>query len=185
MNVAPAEATTSRSGYLWRRTRALFLRTVASPVSPVWRHALYVFLWAYVPGMVVTILAAMALAASGVEAPAVPRLSWRRAGWAILVAPLIETVTLAAIVWISSVWIRSWSTRAVLVALVAGLLHALESPFRFFGPAWGFFVMACGYQAWTNTSMWRAYAVAILPHTLANALTFSLLWGIDAFAPRT
>ncbi len=109
---------------------------------------LYVFLWAYLPNIAVAALGAIVGTLVGMNAPAVPRLTWQRTVSAVLIAPVMETIAFATVIWVSSLWINSWSNRALLIALIAGLIHALDSPFRFFGSAWGFFVMACGYQAW-------------------------------------
>lgn len=182
MTLSTTNAKPSRAESIWRGTRHLFVRTAASPVRPVWKHALYVFLWSYGPNMTVATLGAVVAVLMGMDAPDAPRLTWQRTVYAVVFAPIIETIALATVIWVTNVWVHSRGKCALVVALLAGLAHALDSPYRFFGPAWAFFVMAYGYQAWMRISMWRAYAVAIFPHALANSLTFSLLWSIKTHA---
>lgn len=170
--LAPA----SRGGWI-KAARGWCRRTLFTPITPVWVHALRVFALSYGPMILLTAVVAAVLALGEFSFPLRLRPpTWQRTLLAVVVAPVVETVVLAVLVTLLRLRIRSATKVALLVGLVAGLLHAVESPARFFGPAYGFMIFAYAYQTWATHSLWRAYVVASIPHALGNGVTFTLLW---------
>lgn len=181
VRTAPALAA-SRGGWL-KAARGWCRRTLFTPITPVGVHVVRVFALAYAPLFVVTVAAAATFALADVTLPVNLRPpTWQRTALAVVVAPIVETIVLAVLVTLLRLRIRSATKVALVVGLVAGLLHAIESPARFFGPAYAFMVFAYAYQAWESRSLWRAYVVAGVPHALGNGTTFALLWWITTNA---
>jgi hypothetical protein len=96
-------------------------------------------------------------------------------GIAVL-APLLETLLLAALLELLGMALRGWVPIAAISAVAWGLLHGLVAPLWFFGTVWGFFVFSAAYIAWRPRSTGRALVAAALPHALINFASFSVMY---------
>jgi hypothetical protein len=98
----------------------------------------------------------------------------------VIVAPLLETLILAAVVAL----LRRASTRLPWLlgasALLWGAAHALiagtglEAATRFVGAGWGFVIFTLAYLAWRPDGFRSAYWMAAAVHLLHNALVVTL-----------
>jgi hypothetical protein len=94
----------------------------------------------------------------------------RRSVWiTLVVAPLVETVILAAVVTVLARFIRNANIVAAISALAWAGLHAAFYPLWFFGVVWSFFVFSRGYLAWQPVSYKHAFGAAAVPHALVNS----------------
>jgi hypothetical protein len=148
-------------------------RVPFSTEQPLWRYALLAWPLALVPSLLLIALALGVLSLFGVDIDSLrngyaPNGTLNDAVRTVLLAPLLETLVLAALM----AWFSMLSPRllisAGISALLWGLLHGLASPLWFFGTVWAFFVYSYGYQAWRAVSRWHALAAAALPHALSN-----------------
>lgn len=92
----------------------------------------------------------------------------------ILLAPVLETMLLAAVVALCRLRIQSAIGVAFLAAILFGALHGVLAPLRFAGAAWSFFVFALMYQQWRPRSLKAGLLAAAVPHAMVN-LTVTLL----------
>jgi len=65
--------------------------------------------------------------------------------------------------------------RSVISAVVWGGLHALSTPFWFFGSVFGFFVFSYSYLVWRKKSFKYGFAAAAIPHALNNLIVFVIV----------
>jgi hypothetical protein len=97
-----------------------------------------------------------------------------------LVAPVVETLILAALVSLLRRAIRQPALIAAVSAIIFGSLHALVEVLWFFGTVWSFFVFTCAYLAWRSDSFRSAFIAACVPHILINVSVTSLGPVLDA-----
>ena len=88
----------------------------------------------------------------------------------VVLAPVLETLLLAALA------LRSWLPIAAVSAIAWGLLHGLVAPLWFFGTVWSFFVFGAAYIAWRPRSIGRALVAAALPHAFINFAVFAVIY---------
>lgn len=154
------------------------------PQTPLWRYCLEAWPVAFVPSVALLAVAgALYLWAGGdMEANALPpdESFWGAMLGSGLVAPVVETLLLAALVSLLQRSIRSPVLIATVSAIVWGSLHALVEVFWFFGTVWSFFVFTCAYLAWRRDSFRSAFIAACVPHILINVSVTSLGPVLDA-----
>jgi membrane protease YdiL (CAAX protease family) len=150
------------------------------PRMPLWRWCLIAWPLAMIPSMLLVMLLHTALGWWGVDAealsPPVFAATWRMLLLVVVVAPLLETLLLAAGVWALGRVLRSRAVVVLLSALAWGLLHGVQSPLWFFGTVWSFYVFSAGYVAWRRVSGGHAFAAAAVPHALINLTVMALLF---------
>ena len=84
-----------------------------------------------------------------------------------LLVPALETLVLAGmLLFLPERW--SIVSRATVMGVAWGGLHALLAPMWFFGPAFLFFVCSRAYLTWRPVSFRHAFTAAGLPHALNN-----------------
>lgn len=129
--------------------------------------------FALIPSVLLVLAANALFAHAGADVSALQKpatdITQRNPLIAVVVAPLVETALLAAVIELlrrltANVWIV-----AVVTGLAWGAAHAVFHPLWFFGTAWSFFVFARGYLAWRPVSYKHAFGAAALPHALVNA----------------
>jgi hypothetical protein len=88
----------------------------------------------------------------------------------VVVAPVLETLLLAAILWVIGLATQNLWVRAGISALVWAGLHSAAAPM--WGPVvlWPFFVFSCAYLAWRKRSLWHALGIACCIHMAHNLL---------------
>jgi membrane protease YdiL (CAAX protease family) len=150
------------------------------PRMPLWRWCLIAWPLAMIPSMLLVMLLHTALGWWGVDAealsPPVFAATWRMLLLVVVVAPLLETLLLAAGVWALGRVLRSRAVVVLLSALAWGLLHGVQSPLWFFGTVWSFYVFSAGYVAWRRVAWGHAFAAAAVPHALINLTVMALLF---------
>ena len=85
----------------------------------------------------------------------------------VIVAPLIETLILAVFFMLIPRRL-GLVKRAIISAILWGILHALSAPLWFIGVIFSFFVFSCGYLVWRQKSFACAFVAALLPHVFVN-----------------
>ena len=90
---------------------------------------------------------------------------------AVVIAPVFETLLLAGMLALMPL---RWgiARRAIISAIVWGLLHGVFAPLWFFGSVFGFFVFSCGYMVWRQKSFAYGFAAASIPHAIINLTVF-------------
>jgi hypothetical protein len=153
------------------------------PRMPLWRWCLIAWPLAMLPSLLLVMLLHTALGWWGVDAealsPPVFAATWRTLVLVVVVAPLLETLLLAAGVWVLRRLLRSRALVVLLSALAWGLLHGVQSPLWFFGTAWSFYVFSAGYVAWRRVSYGHAFAAAAVPHALINLTVMASLFAAE------
>ncbi len=86
----------------------------------------------------------------------------------VIAAPVIETLFMAAGLWLLSFITQRPLRLAAINAILWAILHSLASPFWGLGIVWPFFVFSCGYLAWRRKAWWRGIFVAICIHAFQN-----------------
>lgn len=89
---------------------------------------------------------------------------------AVIISPIIETFLLALLIKIVSFFIKKNIYIATLSAVIWGAVHGLFGLVWFFGPAWGFFILSCGYLGWEKKGFWRAFSICLVPHIFNNII---------------
>ncbi|MDD2924563.1 hypothetical protein [Rhodoferax sp.] len=100
----------------------------------------------------------------------------------VVVAPVIETLLLAAILWVLSLLSQNLLLVAAASAVIWAGFHATFGALWFFGTVWSFFVFSCAYLTWRKVSFPRAYFAAALPHAFVNLTVVLILWGTEIAA---
>lgn len=93
----------------------------------------------------------------------------------IIFAPLIETFLLSFLVKFLMRYNLSVNKISLLSALIFGLLHSLQSPVRFFGTVWSFFIFSRCILFWWEESFKKALFATFLPHAILNLIVFSAI----------
>jgi hypothetical protein len=128
---------------------------------------------ALIPSIVLAGLAYLAFSSSGADVSALQKpardVLTRNVWMTVLVAPAIETLVLAAGIWVIGRVTRHRQAIAIASALAWGGLHAWFHPLWFFGTVWSFYVFSLGYLAWRPVSYKHALGAAAVPHALVNA----------------
>lgn len=93
----------------------------------------------------------------------------------VILAPVVETLLLGAI--LGPLRKTGWPPAAVamLSALIWGGLHGLLAPFWFFGTVFSFFVFSSVWLTWRARSLRHAFLAAMLPHAINNLAVFLLV----------
>ena len=94
----------------------------------------------------------------------------------VLFAPLTETLLLGVAVYFVRKLLKSPMAVCLVIAVMAGLLHAATRPLWFFSSAAGFFVLTFMYVTWHERSYAAAFWAACLPHMLNNTVSVLILW---------
>jgi hypothetical protein len=92
-------------------------------------------------------------------------------------APLFETFVLAFLIYIINIVfkIKQILFTSILVSLIFGIIHGLNTPIQFLGTFWTFFVISIAYISWSKHGFSHAYFAALIPHSLINLTAFILL----------
>lgn len=139
---------------------------------------------ALVPSATFYTLARLAAKAVGLDvadhsAPALEA-SLADAFGSVVLAPVVETLLLAALLRVLSSTSLRPETSAGVSAVLWGTFHGLFGALWFFGTAWSFFVFSCGYIAWRRPSFGHAFLAAAVPHALVNSVVILLLWAAQS-----
>ena len=100
----------------------------------------------------------------------------------VVIAPVVETLLLAGLLWFLSLLSRNVVFVAVIAALLWASFHASYGALWFFGTVWSFFVFSCAYFAWRRLSFARAFFAAAVPHSLINLTVMLVLWAFEGVA---
>ena len=92
----------------------------------------------------------------------------------VIIAPLIETLILAGFFLLIPRRL-GLIKRAIISAIIWGILHALSAPVWFFGVVFSFFVYSCSYLVWRQKSFARGFVAAAVPHAVVNFLCCMIL----------
>jgi hypothetical protein len=140
---------------------------------PFWQHCVLAFPLALIPsvtlvGVVASLFTLFGQSSDGMW-PAERELTVVRAISMVLVAPIIETFVLAALLRLLSAICKNPRLVAAISAMLWGTLHGISGPMWFFGTVWSFFVFSSLYLTWRQVSFKHGYAAAMIPHLLINA----------------
>ncbi len=159
-----------------------FRQFLFDPQLPLWRYCLLAFPVFTLPAMAISGAARGLFTLAGVDldliAPPSHDLTIIYIFGLIVFSPIVETLLLALGIRILSALSPNTFFVAISSALIWGGLHDAFGLLWFFGPAWGFFVMSCGYIAWRRQSFKSAYLAASIPHAFNNSFAafVILLW---------
>jgi hypothetical protein len=157
----------------------LLLQFLLDPKLPLWKFCFMVSAVAAVPSAAIYSVVNASLQAAGVDLthlePPVRTGSMREWFGAVLFAPFVETLLLAAVLSL----LHKLSDRKVFIAVASGLLwgalHATFGVLWFFGTTWSFFVLSCAYLGWHGRSPRKAFAAAWFPHVLVNLSAMTII----------
>jgi hypothetical protein len=99
---------------------------------------------------------------------------WTALG-AVVLAPLVETLALAALLHLLGLGFKPWPVVAAISAALWGVLHGVVAAGWFFGTVWSFFVFSAAYLAWRRNSFRDAFLAAALPHAFLNSIVMLIL----------
>jgi len=88
----------------------------------------------------------------------------------VILGPPIETLLMAAVLWVLSFITKRKVALAILSALVWAGLHSIAAPVWGLGVLWPFFVFSCSYLTWRQRAWWRAVLVTSCVHAFQNIL---------------
>lgn len=158
------------------------LRFLEREHTSVWRYALWAWPVAMVPSLLLAAAALVLLPALGAWSPSPsstpPTMSLGRFASSTILAPLIETLVLSAMLealgFSQRGLLRAAAVKAGIVAAIFALLHGWVALPWFFSTVWSFFVFSCAYLRWRQRSWDAAFLCAVVPHVLLN-LTVGLV----------
>jgi len=148
-------------------------------LRPFWRHCLWAFPIALIPSLALAacVYASLTILNVSMDGLIPPRIeaSFGPIVMAVIVAPVVETLLLAGVLRLLSIFSTNTPFVATVSALFWGALHAANAVLWFFGTVWTFFVFSCVYLSWRKVSFKHAYAVALVPHMLLNVTAIVLM----------
>jgi hypothetical protein len=128
---------------------------------------------ALIPSLLLVLVAHGLFEAAGADVEALSKPAVEVAGrnpfYAVVAAPVIETLVLALLIELLSRVMRHTQAIAIVSALAWGAAHAYFHPLWFFGTVWSFYVFSRGYLAWRPVSYKHAFGAAAVPHALVNS----------------
>ena len=95
---------------------------------------------------------------------------------AVGLAPLLESLLLAAELELLRKLGLQGRWAAIVGAISWGLLHGLVAPIWFFGTVFSFYLFSAGYWRYRAISFEQGLLAAMLPHALVNATVMTLVW---------
>ncbi|MBH9551968.1 hypothetical protein [Inhella gelatinilytica] len=95
-------------------------------------------------------------------------------------APLLESMLLAAELELLRKLGVPGRWAAVVGAISWGLLHGLVAPVWFFGTVCSFYLFSVGYWRYGAVSFEQGLFAAMFPHALVNATAMTLVWALPA-----
>lgn len=130
------------------------------------------------PSILIVVVVAGLTSLAGIDVGRPPEVRLGAGGLVavVVLAPLLETLLLAALLELLGMALRSWVPIAAVSAIAWGLLHGLVTPLWFFGTVWSFFVFSAAYIAWRPQSIHRALVAAALPHAFINFVVFTVIY---------
>lgn len=142
------------------------------------RYALRAAAIGVLPSILLVVVVAGLASLVGIDVGRPPeiRLGAGRLIAVVVLAPVLETLLLAALLELLGMALRSWLPIAAVSAIAWGLLHGLVAPLWFFGTVWSFFVFGAAYIAWRPRSIGRALVAAALPHAFINFAVFTVIY---------
>jgi hypothetical protein len=142
------------------------------------RYALRAVAVGVLPSILLVVVVAGLAALAGIDVGRPPEVRLGAGGLVavVVLAPLLETLLLAALLELLGMVLRSWARIAAVSAVAWGLLHGLVAPLWFFGTVWSFFVFGAAYIAWRPRSIRRAFVAAALPHAFINLAVFTVIY---------
>lgn len=155
------------------RTSERVERFLFRPRRPLWRFCLVAAPLALAPSLFISALLILGLKLAGVDTLRLlpsfdPQLTWYWLARLVLMGPIVETMVLAAGIWILQRFLKRPMRVAVVSAVLWGVAHGLDGPIRALGTGWSFFVFSAAYISWRQHSRTSAYLAAGIPHSLAN-----------------
>lgn len=154
--------------------------STVSPTSPLtvfWRHLadnnqspVRYLGWALLADLPVTVAIGFLLnGLTGTTWPEFPADSLPRLLVAMcFVAPLLETIGLAVIIWILQRVVPRPAWVPLVAALVCATLHSLAKPLWGLEVFWAFLIFSLCYVTWARKSVWSALGLTALLHALHN-----------------
>lgn len=143
------------------------------PTGSLIEYCLVAWHLALIPSLLLVAISYAVFSNAGVDVGAIQKpardVAGRSVWMAVLVAPIVETLVLAAAIHVIGRLTRNREAIAIASALGWGALHASFYPMWFFGTAWSFYVFSRGYLAWQPVSYKHALGAAAVPHALVNA----------------
>jgi len=152
-------------------------RFLVTSTPPLWRYCVIAAPLALLPSIAILTIATLLSKLIGLT-PRFPSHPAMSASWAfvmVIATPVLETVVLAALLWILARFVRARRRLAGASAILWGLLHATAAPIWFFGTAWSFFVFSSAYIAWRERSRTHAFVAAAVPHGLVNLAAVAMM----------
>jgi membrane protease YdiL (CAAX protease family) len=147
------------------------------PIEPFWLYIAVATVFEVIPDIVILWSVTALLQSLGFDViawqpgPIVPASIAGMVIW----APLFETLVLAGLIAILSIFIRKPLAIAIVSAVCWGLIHSLRSPIGFLGVTVGFFVLSYSYISWKKKSFFHGYIAALIPHAINNLIAVGLL----------
>ena len=137
------------------------------------RYCLITWHLALIPSILLVLAAHAIFTGAGADVGAMRRppldIERRNVLIALALAPVIETLVLAAGLHLLSLATRHRVALAAISALAWSLLHGSFHFMWFFGTVWSFYVFSRAYLAWRPVSYKHALGAAAIPHALVNA----------------
>ena len=156
------------------------LREFFFDTSVGWRrYVLRMWPVALIPSLLVAgLLAAFgALETSGIENQVKEMGPGGMLLFVLILAPIIETLLLAGMLWLTRRVVRSALAAVAICAVVWGLLHLGNGLTVPFAVTWPFFVFGCAYIAWRPHGWFKAISASAAIHFLQNLLpAFAMLF---------
>lgn len=148
------------------------LSFLLNPRIPLWRYSLTLFPIAFIPSILLLLLAIGLFTALGVDieslkGPEHPASLVMFFAYVVF-APLVETWLLGLMLGLLTQATQGPAKAAAIASLLWGIAHGLTGWLRFFGSTWSFFIFACAFLAWRERSYRQAFAAAAIPHALIN-----------------
>jgi hypothetical protein len=85
-------------------------------------------------------------------------------------SPVFETIALGFTLWALSHVTQDFIKRALMAAVIWGILHSIQAPAWGLVVWWPFFIFSCAFLAWRRVSWVHAFLAAALLHFIQNFL---------------
>lgn len=156
------------------------LRLLLRPDIALWRYCLYAWPLAIIPSVCFVLAARFTVEAFGRNASAYSApardVTLGSVFGGVVFAPVVETLLLAGLLRLLSFISLTPALVAAVSAVLWGCFHALFGALWFFGSAWSFFVLSCGFLAWRPISFKHGFLAAAVPHVLVNSTAYLVIW---------
>lgn len=137
------------------------------------------FVIAIIPSLVMTIGALLIaeIFSVNIETPKKIGLDFNVFLSLVVFAPLFETFVLAFFIYMIQIFLKTKAIifTSILISLIFGVIHGLNTSIQFLGTFWTFFVISTTYITWRKHGFRHAYFAALIPHSLLNLTAFILM----------